>query len=116
MEVLRERWFCSEQWAESLACFESCLRVPTINDREPESTRRHRVHFRRSIVMEGNLNARDPLPTEKFVHCSRIRLCIMNAVRSVQYDAVTCPALVITKLPTAIGIEIDDGLGPTRTI
>ena len=105
-----------EQWGESLANFESGLGVPTINDGEPESAGRHRVHFWGPILMEGNLNAGDPLPTKKFVHRFLLRLGIAGAVRSEQHDAVACPAGVIAKVPTAARIEINDGLDPTRTI
>src|SRR5262245_21486266 len=106
----------AEHHGDLFADFESDRPVPAIDNGESESAGRHRVLLRRLIFVKSDLNTGNFRPAKKLLQRMMIRLLVTRTVRAEQYDAITRAPLVITIMPAAGGIEIDDGIDPTRTV
>ena len=69
-----------ETMRELFPHLESGLEFPTIDNREPEPAGRHRVHFRKAVVVEGDLNARNPQLPPAFLNEPAIWMPVMRTV------------------------------------
>src|SRR5689334_25231688 len=83
------------------------IKIPAVDDREPETAGRHRVQFGRLVRLEGDLDRGDMRPLQQVgdAGCRRLPL---DAVCAEQHDAVASAAVAIVELPFAAAVEVDD--------
>src|SRR5262249_43924886 len=110
-----ERRRRAEHHREPLAHEQTHPEVPAVDDREPEPTWRHGVRLERSILVEGDLDARHLRNPPELVHPLGIDP-VPHPVRPEEDDAVTGTPRLVAEAPATPRIQPDQALEPSTPV
>src|SRR5947209_300615 len=86
--------------------------IPAIDDRQPESTRRHRMQGWIALFVERDLNARDTRHAQYFFHERWRRVTKALSIRTEDRNAESIAQRAVCQVPHAAIVERDHRIDP----